>query len=556
MYKILFQDNHIHSTYSDGQNTLADIFEYNNLHDKLDLIISDHIDKNTKWFQKYIKKIKELRQKYPDFSVKIGCEVKIIDNKGELNTTKNILNSAEIILGSVHHFPGIKTLNQQELLIKEYELTKLLAQNKKIHILAHPFSMCARFYQLDPPMKYIKEIYQLCLKNKIKFEYSHKHALKNIRTFVKQEIAKGNIKNFSFGSDAHDLKEIGDSAFKLADPINVLVTGAGAGVGQSIIKAVRLSKINTKLIVTDNSPMAAGMCRADAAYLVPLAREKGYIKKIIEICNKEKVGLILVGTDVELPALTNNKKKIESSTNANLIISDPKAIKIADDKWKTTQFLKENGFPYPKSALEKDFNKFIKEIGFPVIIKPRISARSVGFYVIKNEKELKDKKTKIESPIMQEYLSTEDDEYTCSSFFDKGKCYGVLSKKRWLRNGDTYKAIMKNDLELEKFVAKVGKKLNINGPSNFQLRKTKQGPKIFEINCRFSGTTGAASFVGFNVVNALLQKMFFNRNMKKLSFKESYMFRYWNEIFTDEKFLKSLENKKFVKNPYSDLNII
>lgn len=556
MRRILFQENHIHSTYSDGKNTLAEIFEYNNLHDRLDLAMSDHVDKNTNWFQEYTKKIKELRQKYPDFSVKIGCEVKIIDDSGKLNTTEDILNSAEIVLGSVHHFPGIKVMSPQELLAKEYELTKLLARNSKINILAHPFNMCARFYQLDPPIKYIKEIYQLCVKNGIKFEYSHKHTLKNIHTFVEQEVAKGNINNFSFGSDVHDLGEIGDSAFKLAGTINLLVTGVGAGVGQSIVKAIKLSKINTKIIATDNSPLAAGMYRADAAYLVPLARERGYIKKIIEICNKEKVDLILVGTDVELPTLAENKEKIESSTSAKLIISNPRVIKIADDKWKTVQFLKENGFPYPKSALEKDFDKFIKENGFPLIIKPKTGARSIGFYIIENENGLKNKIEKIDSPIMQEYLSTENDEHTCSSFFHQGKCYGVLTKKRWLRNGDTYKAILRKDLELENFIEKVGKKLNINGPCNFQLRKTKQGPKIFEINCRFSGTTGAASFVGFNVVNALLQKMFFNRDIKRLSFKESYMFRYWNEIFVEEKFFKSLKNKKFIKNPYSDLNII
>lgn len=555
MQKILFHDNHIHSIYSDGQNTLEEIFEYNNLHDKLNLTIADHVDKNSDWFVKYIENIKVLRDKYPDFSVKIGCEVKIIDENGELNTRKDILDSAEVILGSVHHFPGIKTMDQQELLAKEYELTKLLAQNKKIHILAHPFNMCIRFYKFDPPMEYIEKIYQLCVKNNIKFEYSHKYASKNIRTFVKQEIVKGNIDNFSFGSDAHHLKEIGDSTFELADPINVLVTGAGAGVGQSIIKAIKSSKINTKIITTDNNPMTAGMFRAHTAHLIPLAKEEGYIEKIIEICNKEKIDLILIGTDVELPILADNKEKIESSTNAKLLISNPETIRIADDKWETTQFLKEKGFPYPKSALADDFDDFIAEAGFPVIIKPRIGARSIGFHVIKDKNELEDKKTKIESPIIQEYLSTEDNEYTCSSFFHEGQCYGVLAMKRWLRNGDTYKAIIKKDSELEEFIEKVGKELNINGPCNFQLRKTEEGPKIFEINCRFSGTTGAASFVGFNVVNAVLQKIFFNRNIKKLHFKEAYMFRYWNEIFVEEKFFKSLEDDKFIENPDSDLNI-
>lgn len=555
MNKLLFQDNHIHSIYSDGRGTLAEIFEYNNLHDKLDLVLSDHVDKNTTWFDKYVENIKELRQQYQDFNVKIGCEVKIIDESGELNTTEEILNSAELVLGSVHHFPGIKIMNPSELLAKEYELAKLLAQNNKIDILAHPFSMYYRFCKLEPPREYIEEIYRLCVKNKIKFEYNFKYAFDNISNFVKEEIARGNINNFSFGSDAHKLEEIGDSTFKLSDPLNILVTGAGAGVGQSIIKAIKGSKINTKIIASDNSSLATGLYRADMAYLVPLAKEKGYIEKIMEICQIEKVDLILVGTDIELPILAVNKEKIESLTMAKLIISSPETVGIADDKWKTAMFLKDNGFPYPKSARIEDSDEFIKEVGFPLIIKPKIGARSIGFYVINNEDELKDKIAKIESPILQEYLSTENDEYTCSSLFIEGKCYGVLSMKRWLRNGDTYKAIIKKDKELEDFIEAVGKKLNINGPCNFQLRKTKDGPKIFEINCRFSGTTGTASFVGFNVVNALLQKIFFDRKLSRLSFKETYMLRYWNETFIEEKYLKSLESNEFIRGIYSDLNI-
>src|SRR3989344_2188979 len=101
--KIKFEDNQIHSTFSDGQKTLEEIFEYNYYHDRLDITITDHVDKNTDWFDDYTKKIKELRKKYASFKAKIGCEVKILDD-GTLNTTAEILNKAEVVLGSVHHF--------------------------------------------------------------------------------------------------------------------------------------------------------------------------------------------------------------------------------------------------------------------------------------------------------------------------------------------------------------------------------------------------------------------------------------------------------------------
>lgn len=555
MTKLIFEDNHIHSTYSDGHKTLAQIFEYNHYYDKLDITITDHVDKNTKWFEQYAQKIKNLRKKYKDFSAKIGCEVKIIDGSAELNTTRQILKMAEIVVGSVHHFPNIKSLSAHELIQKEYELTKLLAANDQINILGHPFSMAKRFFDADPPLKYVKDVYDTCVKNGIKFEYNKKNSPPNVKRLVYQEVLLGHIKNFSFGSDMHDnLRELGSSALDVAPTISILVTGAGAGVGQSIIKSIKLSKLKTRLVTADHSHLAAGNYRADAAYLVPLAGEKNYVRRIVDICKKEKINIIFPGTDVELETLALNKKKIESATRAKLIISSLKAVRTADDKWQTVNFLKNNRHPYPKSWLGITGHNMPGGAKFPLVVKPRVGARSIGFSIINNAKEFDEKIRLIKNPIIQEYLPQDNKEYTCGAFFYKGKNYGIITAKRWLRNGDTYKAIFRHDKELENFIARVGKKLNIFGPCNFQLRKTRKGPTIFEINCRFSGTSGAASFLGFNVANALMQTVCLGRPPKKLSFKEAYMFRYWNEIFTNLKQVKKLETAKYVIEPLSQLN--
>ena len=556
MTKIKFEDNHIHSKYSDGKRELKEIFEYNNLHDKLDLTITDHVDKNTDWFPRYVAEIKKLRREYPDFKIRIGCEVKILDD-GTLNTTSKILKSTETVVGSIHHFEGIKSMSAPQLLEREFELTKKLAQSKQIDILGHPFSMAQRFFNIGPSAKQVQTVYDLCVKSKIKFEYNPKHALTNIKSLVLKEIKAGRINNFSFGSDMHEsLRELGDSAFDLSEPVAVLVTGAGAGVGQSIIKSIKLSKVKTKLIIADADPLAAGLYRGSVAYIIPRCDSKNYINELIRICKKEKVKFIFSGTDIELPALSENRRKIESKTSATVIVSSPKSIEIADDKWKTVEFLRKNNFPYPDSCLKDGEEEFERRKSLPLVIKPRIGARSIGFSVVNNEKEFSEKLASLPDPIVQEYLSDENEEYTCSSFFYGGKNYGVMTSKRWLRKGDTYKAIIKSNPEIEDFVARVGSKLDLYGPCNFQLRKSGNKLKIFEINCRFSGTTGMASFLGFNVANWLLQKEVFGRPLKKLSFKNAYMFRHWNELFVDESQYVKLAKNGFLENPDSELNII
>src|SRR3989338_4161449 len=188
--KIKFEDNQIHSTFSDGQKTLEEIFEYNHYHNRLDITLTDHVDKNTAWFDQYAQKIKELRKKYLTFKAKIGFEVKILDD-GTLNTTSAILKKTEVILGSVHHFKNIKNLSEKELLEEEFRLTKLLAQNKVIDILGHPFSMVWRFFKANPPLPYIAEVYDLCIKSGIKFEYNKKNSPNSIKEFVYEKIAQG-----------------------------------------------------------------------------------------------------------------------------------------------------------------------------------------------------------------------------------------------------------------------------------------------------------------------------------------------------------------------------
>ena len=548
-----FEEAHMHSTYSDGSNTVQELLEYNFLHDQLDLTFSDHVNMETDWFPAYVQELTESRKKYPQFEIFIGCEVKILED-GTLNTTQEILDACDVVIGSVHHFTNIKSMNKEDLLEKEYELTKLITQHSEVDILGHPFSMADRFFGLEPPKEYVQTVYDLCVQSGIKFEFNQKHALGTIRDLVSSEITKGNLDNFSFGSDLHkEASEIGDAAFDLAAPVTVLVTGAGAGIGQSILKALQASKVRTRIICADMNAVAAGMYRSDSAYTIPAASDSGYIKAIEDICKKENVEIICIGTDTELATVAPQKESLENATGAVVIISPSETIEIADDKWKTTEFLRSQEFPYVASALVDDIDKFIVDASFPVVVKPRIGARAIGFEVVEDEQALRSLVAENPDLIIQEYLSSDDEEYTCGAFFLDGECYGVISMKRWLRSGDTHKAVAEHNKELEQFIAKVGSTMKINGPCNFQLRRHNGEWKIFEINCRFSGTTGARSALGFNVVNALLQKIFFDRPLRQLSFKESYVFRYWNEVFAP---IETVEKLKagHIEDPDSFLN--
>ena len=69
--------------------------------------------------------------------------------------------------------------------------------------------------------------------------------------------------------------------------INVLVTGVGGGgVGEQIMKCLRLSALDINIIGCDMSKSSMGLKEADKGYIVPPASSVDYIDCVLGICKK------------------------------------------------------------------------------------------------------------------------------------------------------------------------------------------------------------------------------------------------------------------------------
>jgi len=347
--------------------------------------------------------------------------------------------------------------------------------------------------------------------------------------------------------------------------INVMVTASGGSPGQGIIKAIKRSGLDCRIVTLDGNPEGPGLYRGDAGYLVKLAKEEGFIKDVIDICNKEKIDIILVGTDYELTKFAKNKARIESKTDAIVVVSTPEQIAIADDKWLTFKFLKENDLPYIPTVKSEDAEKLIKEIGFPLIIKPRIGDSSRDIFIVNDRKELVSKLDfllnrdetnefldKNIGYIVQKYVGEEKDEYTSTAVcFDK-KCYGVISMDRDMRYpGHTTRAVVKKFPKIDKFIENIAVLFDAYGPCNFQCRVIDSVPYVFEINCRFSGTTGILNQVGYENVKAIINKVALGKEPKQLTFNEGLVVRYFNELFIPLPEVEQVKKNKQVKDSKS-----
>ena len=324
--------------------------------------------------------------------------------------------------------------------------------------------------------------------------------------------------------------------------ISVLVTGVGGGVGQGIIKSLKMiDDLDVKIIAADISELATGLYWADHACLVERCTSQTYIESLQKIFDRYSVDFYIPGTDVELLFCAENKERIRNEFGVETIISSPRTIEIADDKLKTASFLQNEKFAYPKTFRLSDY--VTGELDFPVIVKPAVGCRSIGVYKVDSEQAIQPHLENPEGLVIQEYVGIDDREYTCTVVKVENELSPVLVLQRTLRSGDTYRANpIKSEL-IENYVQQVAAKLDIDGGCNFQLRLDDSGnPKIFEINSRFSGTTPFCSQLGFNPVEFYLKKKLGQTPNVEIDY-DSCVLRYWSEVVVSKSQLSELAEK-------------
>jgi len=330
--------------------------------------------------------------------------------------------------------------------------------------------------------------------------------------------------------------------------INVLVTGAGGGIGQGVIKSLRMIKdMDINIIATDMSKLATGLFASDVAYIIESCSSDNYLESLGKIFIDESVDFYVPGTDVELKFCAINKKIIKDEFKVHTIISSIETIEISDNKFLTSSFLKENDFNYPKTEYLEDIDYGLIE--YPIIIKPSVGSTSIGVYKINNYDGLMPHLRKTKNILIQEYIGDESKEYTCTLVKVKDKLSPVLALRRVLRSGDTYKAEPVKSQKIEQYVLDVASKLDIDGGCNFQLRLDDfDEPIIFEINSRFSGTTPLCAQIGFNPIEFYL-KNYLGINLEVDIKYNSIILRYWSEVVVEKNQVKKLdENLRIYPN--------
>jgi carbamoyl-phosphate synthase large subunit len=349
--------------------------------------------------------------------------------------------------------------------------------------------------------------------------------------------------------------------------ISVLITGVGGGgFGRQILKALKMAETSYTVVGVDMSPTSMGLYEVDKSYVVPSAIESNYISKILDICSRENIRVLIPGSEPELLKISQHRGEF-AKHKILLLINTPDVLKICMDKWATYKFLTKNGFDCPKSVLVDENMEQIginieSTISFPMIIKPALSSGgSSNVFIAQDREELEFFIRYLIKqglkPLIQSYLGSHEEEYTVGVLTDisTGALIGSIAVKRQILSTLSSKIKVKNrcsgdmksDIlvissgisqgtiddfpEVRRCCEEIAFKLGSRGPLNIQCRKVDGKVFPFEINPRFSGTTSLRALVGFNEPDILIRKYILGADISHIEYKKGVIVRGLSELY-------------------------
>ena len=157
----------------------------------------------------------------------------------------------------------------------------------------------------------------------------------------------------------------------------ILSTGAGGPAGINFVMSLRIAPEKMFIVGTEASEYYLHLAPTDKQYLIPKAKESGYIDKLNEIIRKEKIDFLHAQPDIEVEVVSEKREKIE----ANVFLPSKKAVKACQDKLESAGIWKKKDVPVARTIelrKEQDVDKAFEEFGNPIWIRARRGAGGRG----------------------------------------------------------------------------------------------------------------------------------------------------------------------------------
>ena len=317
--------------------------------------------------------------------------------------------------------------------------------------------------------------------------------------------------------------------------VRILFTCAGRRIEliQAFIRGAKALGIRPIIHAADVEPYFAAAYVAQRAHRVPNTDSPDYVPAIRRIARREQIDLIVPLIDLELPALSQARKKFEEF-GTQIVISSPRIVQICRDKLTTYQFLTANNILAPQTWLPDEILKRRRH-KFPYFLKPRFGSASKGNFIIRDRNDLEAFVPRVPHAIVQEFLPGVEHTLDVYTGFD-GRPRCVVPRRRLeVRGGEVTKALtVKHPSIIDTGVRVVEALGECMGLITIQLFLAPDGTiRVIEVNPRFGGGVPLAIQAGADFPKWLLAEWLGQRPRIRLdNFRAGVlMLRYHQSFF-------------------------
>lgn len=274
----------------------------------------------------------------------------------------------------------------------------------------------------------------------------------------------------------------------------VLITAIGGDIGQSIARA--LGGARHRLVVTDARPVLLPRRLAHRFHqIAPADRTSEYFQDVGAIVRKEKIRFFIPVSEPEIGLLSRHRGEL-SSLRVRTLLNNQKTVECFSDKLKTAEHLAAIGVRAPETFL---LERYDGRLGFPLIVKARFSCGSRRRWIVQKPLDLEHVSSQDDGTfIAQEYLGSDDEEYTTGIFSDGRKVSSITFRRRLGFGGISAEATLADEPFLEELAETVAASVDLFGSINVQSRKVGREFIPFEINPRLSSTLLFRKRFGFD----------------------------------------------------------
>ncbi len=287
--------------------------------------------------------------------------------------------------------------------------------------------------------------------------------------------------------------------------MRILVTGVGGDIGQSIVKCLHDSYPDAIIHGCDIDEYAAGRAMVVKFTVAPRAtREKKYLAFMLQLVKDSAIDIIIPAPEIEISLLVQHREQF-AAIKVSIAAVHPSILSVFLDKYQTVIFMKAVGVLTPTTTLLSSSNMVLNE--YPVIIKERSTHGSKGVVVARDDREFIYHRDMAHDAIVQEIVGSIDEEYTMGVFSD-GETVRSICFRRYLGYGSLSKYVeLCTDPATHLIAKKVARHSDLVGSINIQMRKTREGYAVFEVNPRLSSTVYFRHCFGFTDVKWLVDMM-------------------------------------------------